>query len=338
MDKGAPFNFNQYIYENPVGGRPAVDNMAVRTSFNRSVPTAATLSAGWNGPVAFSLVSRAAALHTPRLEQQVILYDGLKRIDLVTSLEKEAVRIPEAVYFAFPFAGPKGQFLMEIADGAMRPESEQLPGTSRDWHTVQNWVEIAGAKGCLVWSPLEAPLLQFGDINTGKWLKKMDLPNSHLYSYAMNNYWMTNFKADQGGPFTFHYALTSRSGGSDLLRSSRFGWEVHTPLQGAWLPQDGGGTLPASGQSLLGCDQSNVIIQAWKRAEEGEGMVIRLREIAGHDTRFRLSSPFFKAAQLTVDLLDPSEGQTQTLQLPRDDLALTIRKFAILTVRIRNYR
>ena len=46
----------------------------------------------------------------------------------------------------------------------------------------------------------------------------------------MNNYWDTNYRAGQGGHFTFHYVITSAATTSaqDL---SRLGWEEATPLE-----------------------------------------------------------------------------------------------------------
>ncbi len=147
------------------------------------------------------------------LEQRVVLYDDIKRIDLVNVLNKEETFDPEAVYFAFPFAvGPAGSapgVRFEIAGADMAPGTEQLPGTTLDWQTAQHWVEFSGKDARVVWSPVEAPLVEFGDINTGKWQTKFVPANAWVFSYAMNNYWMTNFKASQEGLVEFRYSLTS---------------------------------------------------------------------------------------------------------------------------------
>jgi hypothetical protein len=179
------------------------------------------------------------------LEQRIVLYDDIKRIDLVNVLNKEETFAPEAVYFAFPFKvgeGPSARF--EIAGADMAPGTEQLPGTTLDWQTAQHWVEFSGKDARVVWSPVEAPLVQFGDINTGKWQQAFTPANAWVFSYAMNNYWMTNFKASQEGLVEFCYSLTSAPPAgaagagprSDRVSSTRFGWEVHTALVAAWLP------------------------------------------------------------------------------------------------------
>ncbi len=292
VDPAAPYALNTYVYENPEGGRNAVDDMKKRAAFARAVPDGVTIAAGSSGPVATSLVVKSSAKGAAALEQTIVLYDDVKRIDLVDRLDKIAILDPEAVYFAFPFAvkGGAPAVRFEIADADMAPETEQLPGTTRDWHTVQHWAEFSGGGLSVVWSPREAPLVQFGDINTGKWLLKLDLANAWIFSYAMNNYWMTNFKASQDGRHEFSYAITSRAGGPDRVASSRFGGEHNAPLETAWIPAGATGSLPASG-SFFAVDRPNVIIQALKISENGRGLVVRLREIAGQPAEARISAP-----------------------------------------------
>jgi alpha-mannosidase len=337
-DVSAPYSLNQYIYENPEGGRNAVDDMTKRAVFRRRSPAAAQIAPGLNGPVAWSLKVKSEAPGCRELESEVILYGGLKRLDIVNRLQKEDIYDPEAVYFAFPFKEEKGKFAFEIADGMMRPEVDQLPRTVRDWHTVQNWVELSGPDHSVVWSSVEAPLVEFGDINTGKWLKKLDILNPWLFSYAMNNYWMTNFKASQGGPAVFRYSLTSRDGGADAVSSSRFGSEVHTPLLACWIPEDSKGVFEAWGRSFFQVDKANVIIQAVKIAEDGNGVVIRLREIAGADSEVLLSSPLLQDQALSAWLTDMAEKNEAPAQVSEKAITVPLKAFGIQTVRVATAR
>lgn len=334
VDGSAPYSLNQYVYENPEGGRKAVDDMTKRAVFHRVSPTAAKITPGLNGPVAWSLKVKPDAPGCRELESEIVLYDDLRRIDIVNRLQKEDTRLPEAVYFAFPFKMDGGKFVFEIADGMMRPEVDQLPRSVRDWHTVQHWIELAGPDHTLVWSPVEAPLVQFGDINTGKWLQKLEILSPWLFSYAMNNYWMTNFKASQGGPATFRYALTSRAGGADAVQSTRFGWEVHTPLLASWIPEDSKGTLEAGGGSFFQVDRANVIIQAVKIAEDGDGLIIRLREIAGADTDVFLSSSLFQGQTFSAWLTDMVEKNEASAQVSEAGVAIPVKAFGIQAVRV----
>jgi hypothetical protein len=333
-DAASGYALNQYVYENPRGGRKAVDDMKVRASFNRVGPTSARIEPRLKGPVAWSLAARSTPARCRSLDQEVIVYDGLDRVDIVDTLDKEETFEPEAVYFAFPFALPKARLAFEIADGWMSPEIDQLPGTTRDWHTVQSWVEAAGKDLSVVWSPVEAPLVQFCDINTGKWLTTLDVRNAHVYSYAMNNYWMTNFKAAQGGRVVFRYGLTSRKGGRDPVASTRFGWETHQPLEAVWLAPGGDGPAAEPSLSFLGVDQPGVAVQALKRAEDGDGWVVRLREIAGRAVDVRLSGALFKPGS-TLEPNGIAEDAIPGASAYAPGAPIRVPAFAIVTLRLR---
>jgi len=335
VDLKAPYSLNQYIYENPEGGRNAVNNMKKKPEFKRYSPVSAAVAPGMKGAAASSLIVKTKAKQCPEIKSEVILYEDIKRIDLINTLKKDETYESEAVYFAFPFGVADGKFKFEIADAEMAPEADQLPGTTRDWQTVQSWVEIAGTKQSIVWSPLEAPLIQFCDINTGKWLSKLDLINTRLFSYAMNNYWHTNFKAGQGGTLVFRYSLTSRPGGADSSKSTRFGWEVHTPLQSSWLPEKNAGPLPAAALSFFTVDKLNVLIQAVRPSGDGRGIVFRLREVAGQDVEVKLSSPLFRSEKVTFMVTDIGESPSNTNTVLKDSIYVPVKAFGIHTVVIR---
>jgi alpha-mannosidase len=308
VDRSCAWPLNTYVYEQPEGGREAVDNMAKRAVFHRWTADSAKVAAVERGPLTTSLVVASAPKMCASLRSRIVLYSDIKRVDLVNDLDKIETFDPEAVYFAFPFdvgAGlPRGQggesgglapiVRMEIAGADMVPGVEQLPGTTLDWQTAQHWVVFGGPEARVIWSPVEAPLVQFGDINTGKWQKNMDLHNAWVFSYAMNNYWMTNFKASQHGRVGFRYSLTSQppAAGSDRVAATRFGWEVHTPLVATWLTAGNEGPVTPRAVSFLSVDAPNVIVQALWLDEDGTP-VARLREIGGEPAEGRLTSGLF---------------------------------------------
>jgi len=332
VDKSSPYRVNQYIYENPEGNRDSVDNMKVRARFKRYSPSSAKCSAEVGGPVASSIVVRTSAKRAPSLTHQIVLYDDIKRIDIINMIDKEETYDLEAVYYAFPFDVKGGIFRFEIADAMMSPETEQLPRTTRDWHTVQHWIEISNKDCSVVWSPIEAPLVQFCDINTGKWLEKLDITNTWFFSYAMNNYWMTNFKASQGGKITLRYSITSHRGGTDHFRASQFGWGYHTPLIAAVLHQHTDSTLSGTAQTFLNIDAPNVIVQAFKQAEDGKGIIVRLRELEGKETTVKVLLPLFKVSK--AYLTNIVEVNQKPLKVVENALSVSMRKFDITTIRI----
>jgi alpha-mannosidase len=76
---------------------------------------------------------------------------------------------------------------------------------------------------------ISAPMFQVGSITVEQpWMKTIR-PSSSIFSYVMNNYWHTNYKADQEGPVAFSYQLVPH-GQFDALEAVRCGLASRTPL------------------------------------------------------------------------------------------------------------
>ena len=134
---------------------------------------------------------------------EIRLFDGEKKIEIVNRLKKEPVSDKEAVYFAFPFAAPNPEFEYQGQTGTVNPARDELAGGCREWYTVGRWARVSGGGMSAAVIPIDAPLATFGDINRGLWPQKFEPRSSAIFSYALNNYWHTNFPRVQSGEFTF---------------------------------------------------------------------------------------------------------------------------------------
>jgi hypothetical protein len=150
-------------------------------------------------------------------------------VDVVLTIGKTAVRSKEAVHIAFPFTLPGAQPRFDVASAIVRPDSDQLEGTARYVLTAQSFVDLSNPeRGVTVATP-DAPLVEIGGMFAEQ-LGLRHLPvNSSFYSYVMNNYWHTNFKADQAGLATFRYVIRPH-GTWDPDQAERFGMGVRRPL------------------------------------------------------------------------------------------------------------
>src|SRR5665811_1711898 len=72
-------------------------------------------------------------------------------------------------------------------------------GSSNDWYTVQDFTSVRNTSSQIVMGCAEMPLMQFGTINTGRYQAGAMPQSTNLFSWPMNNYWTTNFNADQRG-------------------------------------------------------------------------------------------------------------------------------------------
>ena len=98
------------------------------------------------------------------------LYHYSKKIELHYSIHKLQVTDPEAIYVSFPFQLEGGKLAFETAGGVVYPGKNQLEGSSSDWNTIQNFASIRYDESQIVFVSGEIPLVQFGDLNIGRYI------------------------------------------------------------------------------------------------------------------------------------------------------------------------
>lgn len=323
---------NEYIYENPIPSDCRIDrDNRCYKGFDRATPQHANIKIE-TGEVFTKITLSSQPKQAKSLKAEIILFNKIKKIEIINDYDKIETKDPEAVYFSFPFHVPQGEFTQEIADGTMIPEKEQLPHTSRDWMGVQNWVDVSNKNFGVLWSPIEALMVQYNDINTGKWLDTLEIKNQTLYSYAMNNYWFTNFKISQGGKHQFHYYISTHKKGLDKTEATRFGASQHTPLLANFIAE------PAKSanifDSFFNVDKSNIMIQTIKKAEDKDGFIIRLRELQGTMSSVSIHSELFKNFSSAYKT-SITEENIAPITLLKDELKIEVNPYEIVTLRIK---
>ncbi len=205
-----------------------------------------------------------------------------------------------------------------------------------EWFSIQKWMAVHDADLTVGIVPVDAPLANFGDINRGEWPGEFHSKSSTIFSYIMNNYWNTNYRAGQGGEFTFRYVLTSAKR-LDPDALTRLGWESMEPVElDHVVKQDKVGDperpLPAEGTSFLSVSASNVVLVTWKLAEDGNGTILRLKETAGQATR--AIGRFPGKVIHSADLCNSVEDNLHNLESSGNELRLSFFPNEVLTVRI----
>ncbi len=112
-------------------------------------------------------------------------------------MNKQAVYSSESVYISFPFHLLGGKLFYEAQGGLVSPDVNQLEGSSSDWNAIQNFAAVRNMDAQIVFGTKDIPLVQFGDINIVRYYYRLKPKTNHIYSWALNNYWGTNFKAAQ---------------------------------------------------------------------------------------------------------------------------------------------
>lgn len=216
------------------------------------------------------------------------VFNVTKKIEIVYRLRKKAVTDPEAVYVSFPFAVDEGKIFLDVPGGTIEAGVDQIPGSSNDWYTVQNFATARNAESQIVMGSREIPLMQFGAINTGRYQAGAVPQTTHMYSWPMNNYWVTNFNADQMGELEWSYFIHS-SADNTLPYATRFAWENRIPFLTRVLPTGAKGTKAVSPTSLFSILPDNLLLVNMKPVEGERAVMLQLREIAGKPAEFAVS-------------------------------------------------
>ena len=250
----------------------------------RSGPT--TIRVGEKGPLVASLVIESAAPGCKKLVRELRVVAGLDYVECINTVDKERLHAKsylakegkESVNFAFSFAVPEGDVLLDIPLGVMRPEADQMPSACKNWFTVGRWADVSNRRRGITWVTLDTPLVQVGGLtatllnsqtNPDIWRAHVE-PTQKLYSWAMNNHWGTNYCAYQEGPTVFRFILRPH-GPRDPAQASRFATGFSQPL----LATGARGAKP-SGTSFLSVEPDDVLVTALKPSDDGGAVIVRL--------------------------------------------------------------
>lgn len=229
------------------------------------------------------------------------VYNVEKKIEIVYRLRKKAVTDPEAVYISFPYQVENGKIHLDVPGGNIEAGVDQIKGSSNDWYTVQNFATARNEDLQVVMCSQEIPLMQFGAINTGRYEAGAVPQSTNMYSWPMNNYWVTNFNADQMGEMQWSYYINSSSDNS-IAYATRFAWENRIPFLTRVLPaaQNAGDNDTMSSGSILKIMSDNLLLVNMTPVEGENAVMLQIREIAGKPAAFDVKSDKISIQRVTA--------------------------------------
>jgi alpha-mannosidase len=331
VDKDAPHQVNQLI------------TRWIKTGKEES-PKTATIRIGQSGPVYASLVVSTSGAGCPQLTQEIILYDKIKRVDFNNRVLKDMTPTQE-IYFAFPFMMDNPDIRFEGPLSVIKPLRDQFPGSNTNYYSVQHWADVSNGKTGITFSPVDAHLVMFGGLNNVETSQAhhavdpvnygspfiTEIKKGHMYSFVMDNNFRTNMQPVQLGDVLFRYSVTSHKGDWIEGTPRDFGWAVKNPFIPVVVNGKSKGKLPES-LSLCQVDKPNVILLTLKKAEDGEGIIIRLNETEGRDTEVNLTLPKMNIAKVyETNLVEENE---QLLATQGQTIKINLNAFGIKTLRI----
>ncbi len=334
------YSLNEYLYVSGGENSKVINHgMSIPPAdLTVNQPVSARIVEHVSTPLGQRIVIETKAKNTPLIRSSYQIYNDIKRIDINNVIIKDDILDKEGVYFAYPFKTKNPEFSYQIQNGWLRPNKDQLPGAAREWFTTQNLVRVKDGDFSMVLSTPDAPLITLTDINRGKWPTHLNITNGYIFSYVMNNYWFTNYKASQGGKFEFDYSITS----GDKLSEEEFAHfdaDTRSPIKGyphlssfsASVKTDDRPLSPVKG-TFMRIDDSHLQFVVLKQAEDNKGWIVRLREITGKGGETKISFPMFKV--LKAYLTNGVEDNKKELPVNGHEIVVPYNANSYTTIRL----
>ena len=263
---------------------------------------------------------------------RLTLFRDVDRLEI----ENVALGRPETeLSYVFDFGLDNPQIRFEEVGAIARPGlvaegGNFLPGTNAEFMTLNHFANFEGDDDYnITLSNWDAFAMRIGDSTP----KRFDLPSSRIAVLGVGNPRDSGFEGQGGAEyFVNRFALTGHRGGFSGAEAMRASLAHQNPLRAIVVPPRQSGPLSEPASSLAAVSASNVVVVAFKPAEEPDrGYVLRLWELDGRETSFEIDVSAFQATQAFETSLIETDREPMTL----DDgkIAVTIGANEIKTFR-----
>lgn len=334
VDEDAPHKVNQFV-------------MRWMQSGKIEGPSGVTVQKGTTGPVCGSIIIKAQGAGCPQITQEITIYDQVKRIDFANRILKDSTPLQE-IYFAFPFKVDDPVFRFEGSNSVIKPFRDQFPGSNTNYYTVQHWADISDGQFGITLSPVESHLLEFGGLwpnycsqahhgidppgYGADFVTPDQVTKGHMYAFVMSSNFRTNFQPVQQSEILFRYSLTTHEGDWQQGDCARFGWAFANQFVVDDVHGKRDGPLAPDTMSFCSIDKPNVLLTTLKRAEDGDGLIIRLIETQGERTTASVTLPHFSVTKATVtNLVEENKGRAA---FSEHQIQVDLEAFGITTIRV----
>lgn len=164
------------------------------------------------GPLSITLAIRYRLTGTRIYNVYYKIYRHIPKISVTVRIHKISEWDPENLYVSIPFtAGPESTLYINKTGCLLRPGIDQLPGTCENFYLIQDALVWVGKEKNVSVTVKDAPLIALGSLEAKEVVlcDGRDTERNHamVWSWPMNNFWETNFKADLGGFYEFRYTV-----------------------------------------------------------------------------------------------------------------------------------
>jgi alpha-mannosidase len=227
---------------------------------------------------------------------------------------------------------------------------------------VQHWADVSDGQMGVTLSAIESHLLEFGGLwpcyvsqahhgvtppDFGRdFVKPEELTKGHIYAFVINSNFRTNFQPVQQDDMLFHYSVTTHKGGWKQgqgvarpswpcfhgLEARATGWSAANPLVGVVVEAKSAKGGLEKTMSFCRVDVPNVFLLTLKRAEDGNGVIVRLIETEGQEVTAEVTLPHLSIKKAyRTNLAEENEAE---LAFTEHSVTVPVKAFGISTIRI----
>ena len=246
------------------------------------------------------------------IRQQIHFYAKDRRIDFETYVDWKFAEHVLKVHFPVDVHSDEATYDIQFGN------------VTRKLHTNTSWdqakFEVCGHK--------------WADLSEGSY--GVSLMNDCKYGYSMKDRVMTqtliksgtepNLTADQE-EHSFTYSLYPHAGTWREAGTVQEALNLNVPAKAVF------GAAEKDRMEFLSADKRNVVLETVKKAEDGDGMIVRLYEVENARTKVTLHcAESILSAEETNLLEQPADG---AIDVKENEISLTIKPYEIRTIRIR---
>lgn len=314
VDKASEWKLGDFIYESLEGDRHQMERK-VFEKYSRYGLDDVRITGTSDGDVYRSVYLEGKSRGCdpgPGVKIEVRLFNDVKRIEFSYSMVRLPETDPSGIYVAFPFDLDDSELLFDVPGGVVSAGKNQIPRTAAGWNTVQNFVSARNDDMQILVSCDAVPLFMMGELLNDPYRIEHKHDKAHVFSWVMNNYWTTNFRASQEGEFKWTYALTSTSDTSNAC-ASEFGWGNRVPFYARVMPASSaaGSEENARSRSFFSVENGNVLMTSCSPSTKEEGAVmVNFRETDGKPAELVIYDGDGNPVEFRiVNVLDEPAGQ-----------------------------
>ncbi|HOI30419.1 MAG TPA: hypothetical protein PLZ15_11745 [Melioribacteraceae bacterium] len=255
--------------------------------------------------------------------KKITLLKPFDKVMVNNVIYKKSVREKESVHLAFPFSISNPRIRYDIGRTYIQPDSMLIDGANKDFFSVNKWIDISNGRNGITLFPMESSLFEIGDLvdednSSGSKIWKNTFTNSSaIFAYVMNNYWHTNYKADQSGKTEFNF-LISPHNNFDEIEAYRTGTGYQSPLVVSTANKD------AEAISLFSLSSPSVILSSI--TPQKKSLILKLFNVSRLSTSSKIIWNSFNPEKLFI-VKDGEEFQIN------GNSEISFNPFEVITIR-----